>query len=249
MNDGIGIKITPKMIQDMIGISMGSIAVTEVPTTTNNEFCYMYNGGGDKCTTSYQMQVVVEDQTPLMKSWDTMKLKLRENEELGMGGFGRLRIKEAYRYVEKQRLTKGKIREMKNSPGWCDCELFRVMGATRTWLEKEPPNSITTWNDLVSKFVNRFFPPSKTTNLRNESMRFQQRFDETFSEAWDRFKDLLNKCPHRGFSPLHQIDTFYNRLNQSEQDSLNSAAGGNFLTKNTQEALTIIENKSKIQTS
>ncbi|GKF58501.1 hypothetical protein Tco_0172038, partial [Tanacetum coccineum] len=76
-------------------------------------------------------------------------------------------------------------------------------------------------------------------------MRFQQRFGETFSEAWDRFKDLLNKCPYHGFSPLHQIHTFYNSLNQSEQDSLNSAANGNFLTKNTQEALTIIENKSK----
>ncbi|GJW67054.1 reverse transcriptase domain-containing protein [Tanacetum coccineum] len=80
--------------------------------------------------------------------------------------------------------------------------LFSLEGAARTWLEKEPPNSITTWNDLVSKFVNRFFPPSKTTNLRNEITRFQQRF-----------------------------------------------AGGNFLTKNTQEALTIIENKSKVQTS
>ncbi|GJU55521.1 reverse transcriptase domain-containing protein [Tanacetum coccineum] len=126
---------------------------------------------------------------------------------------------------------------------------FSLEGATRTWLKKEPPNSITTWNDLVSKFVNRFFPPSKTTNLRNEIMRFQQRFDETFSEAWDRFKDLFNKCPRHGFSPLHQIDTFYNSLNQFEQDSLNSAANGNFLTKNTQEALTIIKNKSKVQTS
>ncbi|GJX78500.1 reverse transcriptase domain-containing protein [Tanacetum coccineum] len=72
-----------------------------------------------------------------------------------------------------------------------------------------------------------------TTNLRNEITRFQQRFGETFSEAWDRFKDLLNKCPNHSFSPLHQIDTFYNSLNQSDQDSLNSAANGNFLTKNT----------------
>ncbi|GKD53218.1 reverse transcriptase domain-containing protein [Tanacetum coccineum] len=59
----------------------------------------------------------------------------------------------------------------------------------------------------------------------------------------------MNKCPHHGFSPLHQIDTFYNGLNQSDQDSLNSAAGGNLLTRNTQEALTIIENKSKVRTS
>ncbi|GKA20532.1 reverse transcriptase domain-containing protein [Tanacetum coccineum] len=105
-----------------------------------------------------------------------------------------------------------------------DAIVFSLEGAARTWLEKEPPNSITTWNDLVSKFVNRFFPPSKTTKLRNEITRFQQRFGETFSEAWDRLKDLLNKCPHHGFSPLYQIDTFYNSLNQSEQDSLNSVA-------------------------
>ncbi|GKB82052.1 reverse transcriptase domain-containing protein [Tanacetum coccineum] len=110
---------------------------------------------------------------------------------------------------------------------------FSLEGAARTWLEKEPPNSITTWNDLMSKFVNQLFPPSRTINIQNEIMRFQQKFGETFSEAWDRFKDLLNKCPHHGFSPLHQIDTFYNGLSQSDQDSLNSAAGGNLLTRNT----------------
>ncbi|GKA63384.1 reverse transcriptase domain-containing protein [Tanacetum coccineum] len=52
--------------------------------------------------------------------------------------------------------------------------------AARIWLEKEPPRSILTWEDLVSKFIKQFFPPSKTTNLRNEIMNFQQRFDESF---------------------------------------------------------------------
>ncbi|GKC74637.1 reverse transcriptase domain-containing protein [Tanacetum coccineum] len=63
--------------------------------------------------------------------------------------------------------------------------LFSLEGAARIWLEKEPPRSILTWDDLVSKFINKFFPPSKTANLRNEITRFQQRFDETFYEAWD----------------------------------------------------------------
>ncbi|GJS41152.1 reverse transcriptase domain-containing protein [Tanacetum coccineum] len=89
-------------------------------------------------------------------------------------------------------------------------------GAARIWLEKEPPRSILTWDDLVSKFINKFFPHSKTTNLRNEITRFQQRFDETFYEAWDRFNDLLRACPHHGFSELHQLDTFYNALNSND---------------------------------
>nr|GEV59915.1 reverse transcriptase domain-containing protein [Tanacetum cinerariifolium] len=102
--------------------------------------------------------------------------------------------------------------------------LFRTSSAARIWLEKEPPRSIFTWDDLVSKFINEFFPP----------------------EAWDRFKDLLRACPHHGFSELHQLDTFYKALNSKDQDSLNFAAGGNFLDKMPCECLAIIERKSKV---
>nr|GEW51201.1 hypothetical protein [Tanacetum cinerariifolium] len=97
---------------------------------------------------------------------------------------------------------------------------FSLEEAARIWLEKEPPRSILTWDDL-------------------------QRFDESFSEAWDRFNDLLRVCPHHGFSELHQLDTFYNALNVNDQDSLNSAAGGNFLDKMAADCLKIIESKSK----
>nr|GFB28995.1 reverse transcriptase domain-containing protein [Tanacetum cinerariifolium] len=91
---------------------------------------------------------------------------------------------------------------------------FSLEGAARIWLEKEPPRSIFTWDDLVSKFINQFFPPSKTTNLQ-----------------------------------LHQLDTFYNALNSKDQDSLNSAAGGNFLDKMPRECLGIIKSKSKVRYS
>ncbi|GJW58247.1 hypothetical protein Tco_0104978 [Tanacetum coccineum] len=76
-----------------------------------------------------------------------------------------------------------------------------------------------------------------------------QRFDESFYEAWDRFNDLLRACPHHGFSELHQLDTFYNALNSNDQDSLNSATGGNFLDKMPREWLKIIESKSKVRNS
>ncbi|GJZ89212.1 reverse transcriptase domain-containing protein [Tanacetum coccineum] len=126
---------------------------------------------------------------------------------------------------------------------------FSLEGATRIWLEKEPPRSILTWDDLVSKFINKFFSPFKTTNLRNEITRFQQRFDETIYEAWDRFNDLLRACLHHGFSELHHLDTFYNALNSNDQDSLNFAAGGNFLDKMPRDCLRIIESKSKVRNS
>nr|GEV78108.1 reverse transcriptase domain-containing protein [Tanacetum cinerariifolium] len=97
--------------------------------------------------------------------------------------------------------------------------LYSLEGAARIWYEKEPPNSILTWDDLVNKFVNQFFPPSKTTHLKNE------------------------------ISQLTQTDTFYNGLNEQDQDSLNAVAGGNLLSKTIREALKIIKNKSKVRYS
>nr|GFC43606.1 reverse transcriptase domain-containing protein [Tanacetum cinerariifolium] len=119
----------------------------------------------------------------------------------------------------------------------------------RIWLDKEPPRSILTWEDLVSKFINQFFPSSKTTYLRNKITNFLQKSNETFNEAWERFKDLLRQCPHHGFSELHQLDTFYKALTPNDQDALDLAVGGNFLDKIPRECLSIKESKSKVRYS
>lgn len=46
---------------------------------------------------------------------------------------------------------------------------FFIDGAAQIWLDKQPPRSIVTWEDLVKKFVNEFFPPSKPQVLRMKS--------------------------------------------------------------------------------
>ncbi|GJZ34498.1 reverse transcriptase domain-containing protein [Tanacetum coccineum] len=95
------------------------------------------------------------------------------------------------------------------------------------------------------RYFNKITSTMKFPNVPSTS----QRFDKSFYEAWDRFNDLLKACPHHGFSKLHQLDTFYNALNTNDQDSLNSAAGGNFLDKMPRECLKIIERKSKVHNS
>nr|GEV03560.1 hypothetical protein [Tanacetum cinerariifolium] len=66
----------------------------------------------------------------------------------------------------------------------------------------------------------------------------------------DPFKlGTILACLHHGFSELHELDTFYNALNVNDQDSLNSAVGGNFLDKMPRECLKITESKSKVRQS
>nr|GEX19687.1 reverse transcriptase domain-containing protein [Tanacetum cinerariifolium] len=73
---------------------------------------------------------------------------------------------------------------------------------------KDPPEVLMADNRTMAKLLQAptegyedaiFFPPSKTTNLRKEISRFQQRFDESFYKAWDHFNDLLRACPRHGF--------------------------------------------------
>ncbi|GJY50981.1 reverse transcriptase domain-containing protein [Tanacetum coccineum] len=87
------------------------------------------------------------------------------------------------------------------------------------------------------------------TNLRNEITRFQQRFDESFYEAWDRFNDLLRACPHHGFSELHQLDTFYNALEHNDARFIEIPPRCNFLDTMPLRMSKIIESKSKVRNS
>ncbi|GJZ92847.1 zinc finger, CCHC-type containing protein [Tanacetum coccineum] len=56
--------------------------------------------------------------------------------------------------------------------------------------------SITTREDLTTRFLAQFFPLGRTSKLRNDILMFQQHHGESLSEAWTRFKDLLQKVPH-----------------------------------------------------
>ncbi|GJS40997.1 reverse transcriptase domain-containing protein [Tanacetum coccineum] len=97
----------------------------------------------------------------------------------------------------------------------------------------------------VSKFIKIFFPPSKQLTSKLKSYFLPKEPNETFNEAWERFKELLRQCPRHGFSELHQLDTFYNSLNTNDQDALDSVVGGNFQDKMPRDGLAIIESKSK----
>nr|GEY57632.1 reverse transcriptase domain-containing protein [Tanacetum cinerariifolium] len=126
--------------------------------------------------------------------------------------------------------------------------------------EREDPHSHIRWFNKITSTLKyksvphkaiklMLFPFSLEGTTRIWLEKDPLRFDETFIEAWDRFKDLLRRCPHHDFLKLHQIDTFYNALTQFDQDSLNVAADGNLLNRTPRDALTIIENKSKVRTS
>ncbi|KAH9716698.1 hypothetical protein KPL71_021550 [Citrus sinensis] len=92
---------------------------------------------------------------------------------------------------------------------------YSLRDRARAWLNSLPSDSITTWNELADKFLMKYFPPIKNAKLRNEITSFHQFEDESLYEAWERFKELLRRCPHHGIPCCIQLETFYNGLNPS----------------------------------
>ena len=64
------------------------------------------------------------------------------------------------------------------------------------WFTIQPPDSITSWNDLMHKILTKIFPPAKIAQLVQEINTFRQFEGENLVEAWERFHELLRRCPH-----------------------------------------------------
>ncbi|GKA42732.1 MAK10-like protein [Tanacetum coccineum] len=88
--------------------------------------------------------------------------------------------------------------------------------------------SISTWEDLTTRFLAQ-------AKLRNDILMFQQHQGESLSEAWTRFKDLLQKVPHHGIDRWLQIQIFYNHV------SFYLKSGGKLRVLNAEESWALLE--------
>ena len=56
---------------------------------------------------------------------------------------------------------------------------FSIKDRAWSWLESLTEKSIKTWDQLVEKFIGKYFPPSKTGRMRNEITNFSQHDGES----------------------------------------------------------------------
>nr|GEX30166.1 reverse transcriptase domain-containing protein [Tanacetum cinerariifolium] len=110
------------------------------------------------------------------------------------------------------------------------------------WFDHLPRNSINTFEQMAKMFLEKYFPPSMVTKLRNEIPNIRQRLDESFFEAWECYKLSIDRCLNRNMFPVTQIDTFYNGLTLRHRDTINAAAGGTFMKRRPEECYDLIEN-------
>ncbi|XP_073307104.1 uncharacterized protein [Primulina huaijiensis] len=118
---------------------------------------------------------------------------------------------------------------------------FSLRDKAKHWLNSLPVGSITTWEDLAKAFLIKYFPPSKTMKLPADITTFSQFEQESLYEAWERFKDLLRRCPHDELPLGLVVQTFYYGLLTPNRTMIDAAACGNLSRKTAKEGYELLE--------
>ncbi|CAH9094220.1 unnamed protein product [Cuscuta europaea] len=109
---------------------------------------------------------------------------------------------------------------------------FSLRDRASLWLDSFPTGHFTTWAALHQAFMQEYFPPSAVAKIKTAIQNFRQFPTESLNEAWERFKDMRNKCPLTLMDPKSLMFHFYNGLQVGSKKELDfSSQVGSFLDK------------------
>nr|GEU74541.1 hypothetical protein [Tanacetum cinerariifolium] len=81
---------------------------------------------------------------------------------------------------------------------------------------------INTWDLLEKEFIWQFCSPFKTAKKLKEIRNFKQEIEETLYHAWERYSDLLYKCPQHDLNCQQKVHIFYTGLEICTRKMLDS---------------------------
>ncbi|KAI3517546.1 hypothetical protein L1887_16761 [Cichorium endivia] len=138
-----------------------------------------------------------------------------------------------------------------NNPRNTDRDIFRLRlfpftlkDKAKYWFTSLPSNSITTWDQFKAKFLQEFYPASKTTEIRRTIQDFQQKPGEAFHEAFERLKELLRSCPHHEIPRWQLVRIFFEGVSETHQAMINASSSGTFMWQDPEEAWQFLEQLS-----
>ena len=107
----------------------------------------------------------------------------------------------------------------------------------KIWLNSLRPRTIKNWAKLQVECLKKFFNAHKTNNLKRKIYTFAAHDSEKFYQCWERYLETISACPHHGFETWMLVNHFYDGMSPSMKQLLETMCGGDFLSKNSDEAM------------
>ncbi|GKD21437.1 hypothetical protein Tco_1223140, partial [Tanacetum coccineum] len=98
-----------------------------------------------------------------------------------------------------------------------DSALLRVfpltlVGIAKIWFDRTSPEHAKNWDELKQIFIRGFCPPAIIFKQLGEIRNFKQEDGESLFHTWERYNDLLFKCPFHYLNDLQKVNSFYSGL-------------------------------------
>ena len=128
--------------------------------------------------------------------------------------------------------------------GMMDMDLLKLKAfpltlkdTAKIWLNSLRPRTIRNWAELQAEFLKKFFSAHKNNNLKRQIYTFAALDNEIFYQCWERFMETISACPHHGFDTWILVNHFYGGMSPAMKQLLETMRGGDFLSKNPDEAM------------
>ncbi|KAI3723350.1 hypothetical protein L2E82_34856 [Cichorium intybus] len=109
---------------------------------------------------------------------------------------------------------------------------FSLADRAKDWLFCLPPGSVNTWPQMARAFLDKFYPATRASALRNNICRIRQGQNETLHDYWERFNSLCANCPQHQIPKQLLIKHFYEGLLPIERRLVDASSSGEIFSKN-----------------
>lgn len=117
---------------------------------------------------------------------------------------------------------------------------FSLVDGAKEWLYDLLPGSITTWDEMQRRFLDKYFLASKAATLRKAICGVQQQHEDLLCEYWECYKKLCAACPQLQFTDLSLVQYFYKGLCPNDRAMLDFIIGWALIDKTPAQARTLI---------
>ncbi|CAM8886623.1 unnamed protein product [Rhodiola kirilowii] len=106
---------------------------------------------------------------------------------------------------------------------------FSLESQAKSWLMSLPSGSITSWDQMQRKFMDKYYSHSKAAQTKNWLSMLRQGRGETLFDYLERFRQLEENCPNHGIPQRMLLEYFMDGMVLMERRMLDASAQGSIL--------------------
>ncbi|GJS71027.1 homeodomain-like protein [Tanacetum coccineum] len=99
---------------------------------------------------------------------------------------------------------------------------LNLEGIAKRWFKITSTECTKSWSDLKQNFIRKFCPHTMIFKQLSEIRNFKQDDGESLIDTWERYNDLLFKCPFHDLNDHQKVNNFYNGLNSQTRRAVGS---------------------------